>query len=67
MTLTRIAIIILVTIVYAFGFNETLFRNLNYFGFKYKKQTKWKSLWLIFYMLLSLTVYFYLVQLLLFR
>lgn len=40
MSIATLTVITLVTIVFAFDFNETLFRNLPYFEFKYKKIQK---------------------------
>lgn len=60
MSITSLAVITLVTVVFAIGFNETLFRNLSYFEVKYEKTTKTRIFWLIFYFLFSLTIYFYL-------
>lgn len=59
-----ITVLFLIFIVFGFSlaFWMKLFNELDYYEIKYTKQTKKRTLWLIFGNLLSLIVLFYIVQ-----
>lgn len=65
MNFINVPIIVAVTFLFAFSFNQRLFEFLDKIGIKAQNTTKKGGLWLIFSTLLSLTGYFYVVHLLL--
>lgn len=63
----KITIVVFCALLASSAFNDRLFYLLEKFQIKADKSQKRETLWVIFFTLLSLTGFFYVTQLLLFR
>ena len=60
-------VIFVVTFLFSFLAWKTIFNELDYYEIKYTKKTKQRTLWLIYFSLVSATLWLYVLQRLLFR
>ncbi len=60
-------VIFVVTFLFSFLAWKTIFNELDYHGIKYTKKTKQRTLWLIYFSLVSATLWLHVLQQLLLR
>lgn len=60
-------IIFIVAFIFSFFVWKTIFNELDYYEIKYTNKTKKRTLWLIYFSLISATLWFHALQLLLSR